>query len=581
MHKKPASAQPTLGTFHSLGLHILRQEIGRLGYGRGFTIADTDDQLALVKRIMVELELDTKKFNPAAVLNGISKLKTDLVPPEEYRPTEFFPKIVAQVYAAYQRELKRINAVDFDDLIGMPVKIFKTFPDVLESCQNRWRYLLVDEYQDTSHDQYTFITLLAAAHRNIFCIGDDAQSIYMFRDADIRNILNFQHDYPEGKVLLLEQNYRSTKTILAAAQNIITNNKNQIPKELWTENTPGEKIIVREALNERDEAQFVVETIVHLTDKGYGLRDSTVLYRTHAQSRALEEALIENGVPYQIVGGIKFYERKEIKDILAYLRFLHNPSDILSFERIANVPSRGIGKSTLERIVARGEHDILEGLRAIAKEKGSTKQSESLKTFGSLLANLRTVVQKQPISKALKTIIKKTDYENYLINLKGDAYENTEERIENLRELFTVARKYDQRGTRGAEHFLEEVALLQETDRFDATAPKITLMTMHSSKGLEFPIVFIVGMEEGLFPHSRTIFAPHELEEERRLCYVAVTRAKERLYLSFAKYRRISGSAQANLPSRFLGEMPQHLLEFQLAGNGLNSDEDDYTIKYD
>lgn len=571
------SALPVLGTFHALGLRILRKEIERLGYGRQFTILDSDDQQSLVKKIIIAQELDPKKFNPAAIHHKISKLKTELIFPETYRPQGFFDTVVAKTYVQYQSALEKMNALDFDDLIVLTVKIFRQWPEVLEKYQNMWRYILVDEYQDTSHDQYTLITLLAAKHRNIFCIGDDAQSIYMFREADIRNILNFQKDYPEGKVILLEQNYRSTRNILAAAQGVITHNKSQIPKELWTANDTGEKIFVKEAVNERDEAQFVLDTIRELSGQGRKLRDFTVLYRTHAQSRAIEEAFIANGFPYQIIGGIRFYERKEIKDILAYVRLLNNPADLVSLDRIFNVPARGIGQSTFDKLAAVGETDLIKAIALLAKdEEMTTRQKRSLAGFHSLLAGLKEGSGNETLSSTIKAIIKKTGYEEYLRNVT-DKYENAHERLENLKELFTVAAKYDPLGKEAVGKFLEDVALLQHTDKLGRDDQAVTLMTMHSSKGLEFPVTFIVGMEEGLFPHSRTLFEPKELEEERRLCYVAVTRAQKRLYLTFAKFRRIFGSAQANLPSRFLGEMPQHLLQYEWLN--MYHDDDD-TVDY-
>src|SRR3990167_1195086 len=344
------SIAPTIGTFHSVGLRILRHDIHRLGYRNSFTIFDEDDQTSLVKRIMAELELDTKKFNPKAILSRISRFKTEFVEPRNASEDSFFEKIVSRVYKHYQDELRRLNAVDFNDLIVLCVKLFRNDPKVLEKYQNLWKYVLVDEYQDTSRDQYAFISLLTKAHNNLFCIGDDAQSIYQFRRADIRNILNFQKDYPKAKVVMLEQNYRSTKSIITAASHLISNNKNQMPKELWTDNNEGEKILAKELLNERQEAGFVVSTVKDMVKKGRKPNDFVVLYRTHAQSRAVEEALISAGFPYHIVGGIKFYERKEIKDILAYLKFLTNPADIISFERIYNIPPRGIGDVLLDKI---------------------------------------------------------------------------------------------------------------------------------------------------------------------------------------------------------------------------------------
>lgn len=569
---KIQSAVPTVGTFHSICLRILRKEIPRLDYTSNFSILDNDDQLSVMKKIMAGLEIDTKRYNPRAMLNKISKLKTDLISPESYSPTDFYSRLVGQLYTHYQSTLKKLNGLDFDDLIGLTVKIFKQYPEVLERYQEKWKFILVDEYQDTSFDQYTFIKLLSQKYRNIFSIGDDAQSIYQFRQADIRNILNFQKDYPDAKVILLEQNYRSTQTILAAAQNMIQNNKSQIHKTLWTENGEGEKITVKETLNERTEALYMISQMEELMKKGRKVKDFTVLYRTHAQSRAIEEALINRSFPYQIVGGLKFYERKEIKDLLAFLKLIHNPRDVISFERIYNIPPRGIGKATFEKIVATKELDLIKALGILA---GNGKKSDSLVKFKSLLEDLVTAAKEKNLSMLIKTIVTKTGYEEYLVSLtnsKNGVYDNAEERIENIKELLTVARKYNiYKPQEGREKFLEEIALLQETDpvnlkdgasKLDSAANRVTLMTMHSSKGLEFPVVFIVGMEEGLFPHSRTVFAPHELEEERRLCYVAITRAKERLFITHAKYRNIFGATEVNLPSRFIGELPSRILDY-------------------
>ena len=574
--------QPIIGTFHSVCLRILRREISLLGYKTSFSIFDSNDQLSLVKRVMTNLEIDSKKYNPRLILNKISKLKTDLVFPENYNPTEFFTKIVSRVYNNYQAELKRMNGLDFDDLIVLTVKIFKQNPDVLEKYQNFWKYILVDEYQDTSHDQYTLVKLLSAKNRNIFAIGDDAQSIYAFRDADIRNILNFQKDYADAKIIFLEQNYRSTKNILAAAQNIISNNQTQVPKELWTENTKGEKIHVRETLNERTEAEFIVDKMDGLMEEsGYKIQDFTILYRTHAQSRAIEEALITRGFPYQIVGGIRFYERREIKDILSYLKFMVNPTDLISFERIYNVPIRGIGETTFNKITAINKGDLIQAVGVLAKERGDTKQAKSLTEFKKLLTDLSEKKDDKNLTSVIKYVVKRTNYEEYLKNLaiKKEIYDNIDDRTENLKELLTVARKYDTlRGEEGIEKFLEEIALLQDNDKLKDSANKITLMTIHSPKALEFPVVFIAGMEEGLFPHSRATLAPLELEEERRLCYVAITRAKDQLILTHAKYRNIFGRTETNLPSRFIQELPHDILQVQPLF--INDDYEEETINY-
>lgn len=552
---------PTLGTFHSLCVRILRREIGVLGYSDRFTIADADDQRALMRQVLVDLEIDSKKFSPQTLLNKISSIKTELIEPHDYRPSGFTEQIVARAYIKYQSELKRMNALDFDDLIMLTVKLFREHPNILERYQNRWKHILVDEYQDTSHDQYVLIKLLASRSRNLFCIGDDAQSIYRFRDADIRNILNFQKDYPEAKVILLEQNYRSTQNILDAAQGIIGNNKNQIAKALWTEKDRGQKIMLAEAINERDEAAFITETIQNLSSQGHAPEDCTVLYRTHAQSRALEEALIKSNMPYRIVGGVRFYERREIKDILAFLRTIHNPSDGVSFGRIANVPPRGIGLATLKEVVATEAPDRLTALDIVADTKGiSSRAGKALLGLKELITSLRSESEGEPVSKIIRNIVSKTDYEAYLKSQKLEGKDDGEARTENIAELLAVAKSYDDRGTEGLSAFLEDVALIQDADRTPENGG-VTLMTIHSSKGLEFPVVFVAGMEEGVFPHSRALFDPNELEEERRLCYVAVTRAKERLVLTFARWRSIFGSSQTNLPSRFLGEIPAGILE--------------------
>lgn len=575
------SILPLIGTFHSIGLRILRNEIPQLGYRRNFTVFDEDDQLSLAKRVMGDLEIDTKSFNPKIILYKISELKTQLIFPESYEPKDFYPEIVSRVYKSYQKELHNLNAVDFDDLIVLPVKIFKQNEETLRKYQESWKYILVDEYQDTSHDQYIFINLLAGKHKNLFCIGDDAQSIYMFRRADIRNILNFQKDYPEAKIVMLEQNYRSTKNIITAAQEIISKNKNQLPKALWTENDHGEKISITETLNERHEASFVISKIEDLSAKGYKVKDFALLYRTHAQSRALEEALIMRGFPYQIIGGLKFYERKEIKDILAYLKLIINPADSLAIERIYNIPPRGIGKAILEKVVSgqwlvtsekNAEINIINALADVVKAGTlSVRQLEAISDFHKLLVSIAETAEKKSLREVIRYIIKKLKYEEYLKEFslsKTSDYENFEDRLENLKELQTVASKYDELpGKEGIEKFLEEVALLQHTDKLRNNPDKITLMTIHASKGLEFPVVFIVGMEEGLFPHSRTTINPSELEEERRLCYVAVTRAKDHLILTYTKYRRIFGSSSATLPSRFINEIPLRLIDWQMLDN--------------
>lgn len=577
------ATSPQIGTFHSIGLRILRNEIPQLGYRRNFTIFDEDEQLSLVKRVMTDLEIDTKSFNPKIILYKISELKTQLKYPEDHEPKDYYSEIVAKIYKKYQQELKELNSVDFDDLIVLPVKIFKQNENTLRKYQEFWKYILVDEYQDTSHDQYIFINLLGNKYRNLFCIGDDAQSIYQFRRADIRNILNFQKDYPEAKIVMLEQNYRSTKNIIEAAQEIISKNKNQLPKSLWTKNNDGEKITIAETMNERHESSLVISKMKDLMGKGYTNKDFAVLYRTHAQSRALEEGLIMSGFPYQIIGGLKFYERKEIKDMLAYLKIIANPSDSLAMERIYNIPPRGIGKSMVEKMRSTGEQNIIKALELMKKSDLLPKKQLALVSdFHKKLNDMIEVADKKNLRETIKYIIKKLNYEDYLKEFslaKQTDYENFEDRLENLKELQTVASKYDElEGKEGIERFLEEITLLQHTDKLRDQPNKITLMTIHASKGLEFPVVFIVGMEEGLFPHSRTIINPHELEEERRLCYVAVTRAKDHLVLTYTKYRKIFGSSSATLPSRFIGEIPSKLVNYEFSDR--DYDDEFETIRY-
>ncbi len=540
---------PIMGTFHSICLRILRQDIQYLGYNNYFVIYDEDDQVALIKRVMTDLEIGIKKFNPNSVLGKISKLKSELIDSQTfaYQAKEYAEKIISQIYTSYQLALKRNNAVDFDDLIMLCVDLFKKSPDVLVRYQEIFKYILVDEYQDTSPFQYAWVNLLAKKHRNLFVIGDDYQNIFSFRNANIRNILEFEKDYPEAKVIMLEQNYRSTKTILAAANQVILNNKNQKHKKLWTENTEGEAIILKETNSEREEGEYIIRTIKSAVKQGINLNDFTILYRTHAQSRSLEEIMIKYGFPYRILGGVKFYQRREVKDILAYLRLALNSHDTVSLERIHNVPPRGIGQALLEKIL--NTHQDL-----------SVKQSSSASEFKALLADFSQKGEELSPTEMIKHIIKKIGYEKYIIEGAVDG----EDRWENVKELFTATKKYDTlHAPEGLQKFLEEVALIQETDKLANHDKSVTMMTLHSAKGLEFPTVFLVGMEDGIFPHSRSLFNPEELEEERRLCYVGITRAKKQLYLTFCRRRMIYGSSQSNSPSRFLFEIPENLVRFE------------------
>ncbi|TSC73772.1 MAG: PcrA [Parcubacteria group bacterium Gr01-1014_44] len=585
--KKREGVMPLVGTFHSVGARFLREERG------DFTIYDSDEQLDLVKNALAELEIDSKKFNPRAILGRISQAKTDLAGPDEYADSakEFFEKVVAKVYPLYQKKLQTGHALDFDDLIFLTVKMFQEKKDILEKYQNRFKYLLVDEYQDTNRSQYLFLKLLAQKNKNIMAVGDDYQSIYMFRQADIRNILSFEKDYPQAKIIFLEQNYRSTQNILAVAQNIISNNKFQRHKNLWTENQTGEKIFLAELEHERAEGDFIAQKTREETRAGRGLNELCVLYRIHAQSRAVEEALLKNGIPYKIIGGLKFYDRKEIKDILAYLKLLRNPADFLSLERIANIPTRGIGKITFGRLRQKHQEsgENLAGILKKEMEENTRSSGHStgpqsdraltrtqqkalvgLTSLSALLTNLAGHGANDSLSKMIKKLLNEIEYQKYL----QEKTTEHEARWENVKELLTVTKKYDHlKAGEALPSFLEEVALLQMTDEINPARlaeagsgvaweeKKITLMTLHASKGLEFPVVFMVGMEEGIFPNPRAIGSQAELEEERRLCYVGITRAKEKLFLTHCRSRTMYGSWKANPPSRFIKEIPGDYVE--------------------
>src|SRR3989344_3423063 len=542
------------GTFHSICSRILRKDGFNTGIPPSFVIYDMDDQVSLIKSIEKDFGIDPKKFNAYAVLETISSAKSELLEPEEYEKFAFgyFQKTVAKIYPEYQKRLRLNNALDFDDLIKETVKLFRQDPAVLEKYQNYFKFILVDEYQDTNKSQYVLTKLLAEKHGNLFVVGDMSQAIYSFRGADYRNILNFQMDYPDTMVYNLEQNYRSTQTILDAAKNIIKNNSTHIPLDLWTQNKEGEKIVTYTGSSDFEEAEFVVGEILNHLAFGKYYRDLAVLYRTNAQSRNIEEHLIKANVPYRIVGGLKFYARKEIKDAVAFLRVIHNPKDSVSWERIINIPPRGIGQKSVEALKADGWN--LDELQE--------KSKLPFKVWVENKAKYSTL-------ELLDDVLLTTGYIKWL----DDGTEENKSRIENIKELRTVAAKF-----LNLEEFLENVALIESSDKpSNDDRNTITLMTVHSSKGLEFPIVFIVGMEEGLFPHSQSLMELSELEEERRLCYVAITRAMERVYVTLARTRMYFGSLQSNIPSRFLGEIPQNLiLNLGLYGikeNGHNDNE--------
>ena len=579
--KIPSLVQPMMGTFHSVCAKILRREISHLGYTGNYTIYDSDDQLALIKKMMQALGIDAKQFNPKAILARISSAKSVLVGSEEFTlGAKTFPeKTTSRIYTEYQNELSKNNALDFDDLLMLCVELFQKHPDVLERYQNRFRYILIDEYQDTNRAQYVWTNLLAKRYRNLFVIGDDYQSIYAWRKADIRNILDFEKDYPEAKVIMLEQNYRSTKNILEAANVLIAKNSRQKKKELWTDNPVGDKIFLKELPDDRQEGQYLIEVIRGNLKKGLSLNDITVLYRAHAQSRSVEEQMLRHGFPYRIIGGIRFYERMEIKDIIAYLRLASNPNDNFSFERICNVPVRGITKNLIDKVrQTADDKSFFDASKNPDKINGLTpKQLTALNNFASLILDINKRSGEFNVSELIKYILRKTNYQGHLT----DKTIGGEERWENVKEILTASKKFDSlKPPEGLLQFLQEVALIQETDKLGEKNEAVNLMTLHSVKGLEFPVVFMVGMEEGIFPHSRSMLEPSELEEERRLCYVGVTRAKKQLHLTFCRQRMLYGSAQFNPPSRFLFEMPENLIDFSPINETARHELDDDFIKY-
>jgi len=556
-----------ISTFHSLCSRILRWEAKTLGYRTNFTIYDEDDQLSLIKKCMEQLDISTKKFSPQAILSRISGSKNELVDWKDYDvyAKDFFEKNVLRVYQLYQEKLEEFSAFDFDDLIMKTVEIFDRFPEVLGKYQRRFKYILVDEYQDTNHAQYVLVKHLSSASRNLCVVGDDDQSIYGWRGADLNNILDFEKDYPDCKVIRLEQNYRSTQAILDAASSVVENNLGRKGKTLWTEIKGGDGVILTLVENETQEALSCVEKIQNLLkDSNLSFSDMVILYRTNAQSRVLEQKLRDSGIPYIIIGGVRFYQRKEIKDILAFMKIVSNPDDYVSIKRIINVPPKGIGQKTLfliEQFAIRNKISFFEALKMVGKIDGITNQKKNeLKSFYDLIFGFINVKDKLPIDKLTKEIIDKTGYLDMLL---GEKTPEAESRSENVKELVTATDEFKERTQNPTlDSFLEEVSLLTDIDMWDKTKDKVNLMTLHAAKGLEFPVVFITGMEEGLFPLSRAIDEPKELEEERRLFYVGLTRAKQKVFLTYAQHRKRFGE-MTNLKSRFLDEIPEELMEIE------------------
>lgn len=557
-----------LSTFHSFCAKLLRFEVdGFHGYTRNFTIYDSSDQLVLVKDCLKKLNLDDKQFMPRSVLGTISSAKNVLMNAKAFaaKASDFYEQKVADVYALYQEKLRENNAVDFDDLLFLAVRLLQEKEDVREKYQSRFQYILVDEYQDTNHAQYALTKILAARWRNICVVGDADQSIYAWRGADIRNIIDFTRDYPDAASIKLEQNYRSTKTILHAANAVIDNNESRPKKTLWTENPAGNKIIHYQAQTEHDEADYIAGVIYNrheISHEPYG--DMAILFRTNAQSRVLEEKLMRYAIPYTMVGGTKFYDRKEIKDVLAYLRLLYNPEDSLSLTRIINVPKRNIGATTMEHVAAYAEEQgisLFEALSSTDEIPVTKRARTSLENFAAMIFDLLNDIEGKDVLSLIETVIKQTGYGD-MLDKEAEHDPQGESRKENVGEFLSVAKDYmDSNPDGNLQDFLENVALVSDVDDFESSDSKVTLMTLHAAKGLEFPVVFLTGLDEGLFPHSRTLLDPVQVEEERRLAYVGITRAERQLYVTNATTRTMYGRISAYMPSRFLAEIPPQLME--------------------
>ena len=579
----PATSETLIATFHSMCVRILRREADHIGYNRNFTIVDPGEQRTLMKRILKNLNLDPKKWNERAILGTISNAKNDLLDEiaYEHQAGDMYTQIVAKCYKAYQEELRRSEAMDFDDLIMMTLRLFDKNPDVLAYYQQRYQYIHVDEYQDTNHAQYQLVKLLASRFKNICVVGDADQSIYGWRGADMQNILDFEKDYPEAKVVLLEENYRSTKKILQAANDVIKNNRNRRPKKLWTQNDEGEQIVYYRANDERDEAVFVASTIDNIVrEKVKNFKDFAVLYRTNAQSRTIEEALLKSNIPYTMVGGTKFYSRKEIRDVISYLNLIANTSDNISFERVVNEPKRGVGPGTLEKLrnfAYEQNMSLLDASANIMLSPIKGKAAQGVYDFANMILNLRDQLDGLSITDTVEAILDKS---GYLDALSMQQTLESQSRIENIEEFMSVTKNFDETNTDGTEdetgidrlgRFLNDLALIADTDDGEVEAAEVTLMTLHAAKGLEFPVVFLIGMEEGVFPLSRASEEPDELEEERRLAYVGITRAEEILFLTNANTRTLFGKTSYNRPSRFLREISDDLLQYQGLARPANS----------
>jgi len=570
-----------VSTFHSTCVRILRRYIDRLGYGSNFTIYDGDDQKTLMKDICRQLQIDTKIYKERALLAAISAAKDEMVGPEEYQLNaqgDFTKMKIAQVYQEYQRQLKKNNALDFDDLICKTVELFQTCKDVLEHYQERFQFIMVDEYQDTNTAQFQFVSILASKYQNLCVVGDDDQSIYKFRGANIGNILNFERYFPDTKVIKLEQNYRSTQNILDAANAVIANNQGRKEKSLWTANGAGEKVHFRQFMSGYEEAEFIAGDIARQVQTGIcEYRDIAILYRTNAQSRMFEEKFLLSNIPYKIIGGIHFYARKEIKDLLSYLKTIDNGGDDLAVKRILNVPKRGIGAATVGKVeeYARvNDMSFYEALKKAREIPGMGRSAAKIEPFVTLIQSLRAKAEFYSIKELLEDVIEQT---GYVKELEAEDTDEARDRIENIEELVSKAAAYDETQEKSnLSEFLEEVALVADVDSLDGEGSKVVLMTLHSAKGLEFPHVYLAGMEEGLFPSYMCITSddPTDVEEERRLCYVGITRAMKELTITSAKMRMLRGQTQYNRLSRFVKEIPEELLQAAAGGKEYGNSQD-------
>ena len=542
-----------VSTFHSFGLKILRENCEALGYDHNFVIMDSDDSLTVVKKILKELDYDPKIYNPRAIRNKISSCKNEMMMPIEYEryAVSEYEKVVLKVYEKYEDKLHRNNSVDFDDLLILPIILFKKNPEILEKYQDRFKYILIDEYQDTNEAQYILSKMIGAKYRNICCVGDNDQSIYSFRGANYKNILNFEKDYKDAKTILLEENYRSTKNILNAANCVIKNNKSRKEKNLWTSNDDGEKIKYYRAYNERDEAQYVIRKIKELSVRNTNYQDIAILYRTNAQSRILEEEMLKENIPYRVVGSFYFYSRKEIKDLIAYLRLIHNTKDNVSLTRVINTPKRGIGLKSIENLTRIADSQNISMYDAISTGKELA--------FKEIIEKLRELSNELTLTELIDKVLDATGMKK---ELESENTLESEVRLENLEEFKSITKSFEEReGLISLEDFLLEISLISDVEEYKDDLNRVSLMTVHSVKGLEFDHVFVVGMEEGIFPHMNSLMENSELEEERRLCYVAITRAKKCLHIVNTIRRTLFGKDQINPPSRFIGEIDNNLLE--------------------